>query len=253
MAGITEEIDNMEETDSERRSQWDFTLPLSIDHWRDVVTKDRGPEVQPGWTVIPVNMFIKKPDPKRMAWFSQSRLEYSIRREVEACEMLRQKPHPNIASYYGCTVANNRVKGLCFERYDTDLHTKANPKCFSKRSFTKTDRPYVTEEVRRAMDGLKSAVAHMHSLGLVHNDIKPTNIMFKGGEMILIDFGSCRRIGEDLRESYCGRTDAWYDDTVTTALPKNDWDAVKELETWLFGDAEDYLFVNPWDRYCRYA
>lgn len=43
---------------------------------------------------------------------------------------------------------------------------------------------------------LESAVSHLHSLGMAHNDINPRNIMIKDGDPILIDFGSCQPYGK---------------------------------------------------------
>ena len=37
-----------------------------------------------------------------------------------------------------------------------------------------------------------SCVAAVHQQRIIHLDIKPENFLFIGGEMKLIDFGSCR-------------------------------------------------------------
>jgi tRNA A-37 threonylcarbamoyl transferase component Bud32 len=66
---------------------------------------------------------------------------------------------------------------------------------------------------------------------LVHNDINPSNIMLDGDEGIIIDFGSCRRVGESVEDA--GRTYEWYDESVETARPQNDLDALEEIRMWL--------------------
>ena len=60
----------------------------------------------------------------------------------------------------------------------------------------------VTEGMKTGLQDLLAAIKHLHSLGLVHNDINPANIMLdQEGTLILIDFDSCRNIGESLRST----------------------------------------------------
>ena len=52
------------------------------------------------------------------------------------------------------------------------------------------------------MKSLGSAIHHLHSLDLAHNDLNPANILVaEDGTPILIDFGSARKIGEKLSMS----------------------------------------------------
>lgn len=66
------------------------------------------------------------------------------------------------------------------------------------------------------------------------------------GTMVLVDFDSCRPVGEELRGKEgrgTKRTHGWHDPKVTIAWKENDLDAYAELETWLFGaSADDFLF-----------
>ncbi|KAL2820613.1 kinase-like domain-containing protein [Aspergillus granulosus] len=173
--------------------------------------------------------------------FANKDLENQILREVEACEILRKNPHPNIATYYGYQETNGRISGLCFKRYASTLLEAVNPGYWNKVAFRASARELVTEAMKRNLQGILAAIKHLHSLGLVHNDINPANVMIdKDGTFILIDFGSCRSIGEPLGTA--GRTHHWYDDSVEVSLEKNDLDAFKELQTWLTGSVdEDFL------------
>lgn len=86
------------------------------------------------------------------------------------------------------------------------------------------------------LDGIRAGIQHLHSLGLIHNDINPANVMFDGdGIPVVIDFDSCRGVGEGLRGTETKRTHQWHDPRVDVALEKNDLDAWEELRVWLVG------------------
>lgn len=220
--------------------------PIDLYDQRRVVTEDRGPMMQPDWTVAEgQDHHIKTPSLHSYA--NEANLEELLRREVETCEILRRHPHPNIAQYLGCLETRGRVSGLCFEKHAHSLASTVNPGHLNKAEFLRSGRQFVNDDMRQKFEGLKAAVDYLHSLDLVHNDITPANVMFnEDGEMLLIDFDSCRWLGEDLRsEAGAGtkRTHAWHDPEVTVSSKKNDIDAIAELGTWLFGvSAEDFLF-----------
>ncbi|KAJ2891052.1 serine/threonine-protein kinase [Zalerion maritima] len=206
-------------------------------------TEDRGPEVRPSWMVVPAyNCYVKTPS--LFVYGGAADLEKRILREVETCEVLREHPHPNIASYYGCRDTRGRVSGLCFKQYTLTLLEKVNPKHLNKSAFLSSGRPLVNYGMKPCLDGILEGIRHLHSLGLVHNDITPSNIMFDDdGTPVLIDFDSCRYVGESLRDTETKRTHEWHDPDVKTAMEKNDLDAFAELETWLFGlSADEFLF-----------
>lgn len=76
---------------------------------KQIPTENRGPDVQPTWSAV----FVKTPS---LLAYADGNLEKQISREIEACEILRKNPHPNIATYYGYTESHGRVAGLCFKR-----------------------------------------------------------------------------------------------------------------------------------------
>jgi serine/threonine protein kinase len=215
-----------------------------LDEAQVLQTEDRGPLIEPSWTVTTrhPDFYVKTPDLFEYA----GPVEYLIRRDVEACELLRKHPHPNIAAYHGCLETRGRVSGLCFERYTSTLAEKVNPEHLNKLHFVSNGRPLVDQaSMRQALAGIREGIRHLHSLGLVHNDITPANIMLKEDDTwVIIDFDSCRTVGEALRSESGGtkRTYGWHDPEVATAVEKNDLDALAELETWLFGDSTGFLF-----------
>ena len=113
--------------------------------------------------------------PNLLSW--SFRLDYvkeRTLREVAACELLAKNPHPNIAQYVGCIVEDGFIKAIVFDKYDDDLYNKVNPEGIKKNDFQYGEYPL--ERSRRALlKEISSAVVHLHSLGLVHNDIKPQN------------------------------------------------------------------------------
>ncbi|KAJ5919966.1 hypothetical protein N7454_009801 [Penicillium verhagenii] len=217
-----------------------FDLPKTLEDLRDidkVQTEDRGPEVDPTWSAI----YLKKPD---LLAYVNPNLEKQIAREVQTCELLRKNPHPNIASYYGYQETRGRVSALCFKRYRSSLLEAVNPRRLSKSAFLSSARELVKKDMKDGLDGILAAIKHLHSLGLVHNDINPSNVILDDdGALILIDFDSCRHMGESLRQSETKRTVYWHDASIETSLEKNDLDAFKDLQIWLCGPAdEEFVF-----------
>ncbi|OAQ98287.1 hypothetical protein LLEC1_02082 [Akanthomyces lecanii] len=207
-----------------------------------IPTKDRGPDVRPDWKVASSGSrgWVKQP-----SWedFLSPQLEAHMEHEIEMCELLQQSPHVNVAAYRGCLLGNGRVKGLLFDKYQQTLLEKVNPQRLSKVHFVQGDRRLVDETVWDWLPQLRSAVSHLHKLGYVHNDISPANIMIGDDEKpVLIDFEGMCRVGESLQK--VKRTIGWHDETVMLARESNDWDALDEIETWLFGKVDNLKFVG---------
>lgn len=162
----------------------------------------------------------------------------SVLGEVETCELLKRHPHLNIAPYFGCQVSDDRITGVCFAKYQCTLMQGVNPSKLMKRRLRSAH--HNKEDYSRIMEGIESAIKHLHLLGLVQNDINPSNIMLDGEEAIIIDFDSCRRQGESLEN--VGRTYEWYDEKVRVSLPQNDLDALEEIRIWLGDDSKAFQF-----------
>jgi serine/threonine protein kinase len=87
-------------------------------------------------------------------------------------------------------------------------------------------------DVDSFMAQIESAIEHLHSLGLAHNDLNPMNIMVDHGDekLYLIDFGSCRPYGCEL---ITAGTYGWVDEDYSTSARRNDEVALEKLRTWL--------------------
>ncbi|KAG6094461.1 hypothetical protein E4U30_003335 [Claviceps sp. LM220 group G6] len=83
--------------------------------------------------------------------------------EIEAFELLRQHPHPNIVEYRGCVVSDGRISGICLAKLEMSLYKRMQDSTpFDKGLF---------------FEGIERGIRHLHSLGIVHNDINPKTIM----------------------------------------------------------------------------
>lgn len=185
---------------------------------------------------------MKTPD---LLSYADRNLERQIACEADTCEVLRKHPHPNIATYYGCQLSYGRVSGLCFKRYTTTLSEVVNPGRLGKTGFVASGRELVKESMISGLEGIFAGIKHLHSLGLVHNDINPANVMLdEDGMLVLIDFDSCRYVGESLRKTETKRTYHWHDPSVDVSLEKNDSDAFKGLQVWLAGSSDEYFLFE---------
>ena len=71
-------------------------------------------------------------------------------------------------------------------------------KRFNKSLYdiVKSAMPFTAQQRLECMDQIEAAVAHLHVLGLAHNDISPSNTMLDNlGQAILIDLDSCATLG----------------------------------------------------------
>jgi len=143
-----------------------------------------------------------------------------ILEEAHALQIIAQHPHPGLVKFHGCCVQRGRITGLALEKHENDLnHHLKEVGPVDKEAF---------------MSALDSAVRHLHSIGLAHNDINPANILVNShGLPVLVDFGSCREIGDKLTTSR--GTPGWVDneDDYTTSEVRHDIFAVEKLRVWL--------------------
>lgn len=175
------------------RANWRVSSPSAVDISQLKISKipmeNVWPPMDPCFTPapdpLPPNSYIKQPS---LLYYGDSPASLEPGRqvlaEVEVCEVLRRHPHPNIAQYLGCVTKNGRVTGLCFNKYPMTLSQKL-------KEATPFDRAL-------CLRGIESGVRHMHALGLIHNDLNPSNIMMDGESPVIIDFDSCKREGDKL-------------------------------------------------------
>ncbi|KAJ5739768.1 hypothetical protein N7533_012552 [Penicillium manginii] len=135
--------------------------------------------MEPSFTLapdpLPPNTYIKKPS---ILHYSDTHASLDLGRhiltEIEACEVLRKSPHPNVA----------RILAVLLRTYFMTLSQRM--------------REAATFDKSLCLRGIEDGVRHMHSLGLVHNDLNPSNIMMDGNRPVVINFDSCKREGDRL-------------------------------------------------------
>jgi len=136
-------------------------------------------------------------------------------KEVRICEILKANHHPNIIQYQGCTVKQNRINGLVFTRYHITLADR----------FEVKDHPLRPEIY---LEGIESGLKHLHSLGLIHNDINPRNIMLRKDDTpVIIDFDTCQRAGEKCTSA---GTRGWSLKNMEFSVPENDYFGLTKIK-----------------------
>lgn len=99
--------------------------------------------------------------------------------EMLIMERLSAAPHPSIVGYYGCRTRRGRITAIVLERLEYTL-----------KQYIDTPK-FAHLDKGKFCDAIDSAVAHLHSLRLAHNNINLYNIMVKDRQPALIDFRSC--------------------------------------------------------------
>lgn len=129
------------------------------------------------------------------------RFERRTTQELRVCEVLRQKPHPNLVKYLGCVTTAflgiHYVTGIAYERYDTDLSQYARGGLLKR------------EEVEVILANVRSGMWHLHDLKIVHADLRPVNIFLrlkvlrhvkKVQEAVIGDFDAALMAGEKIEQ-----------------------------------------------------
>ncbi|KAG6078364.1 hypothetical protein E4U15_004279 [Claviceps sp. LM218 group G6] len=175
-------------------------------------------------TPVPQDSYIKEPS---LIDYKENLTEESIitkliLHEIEALELLRKHPHPNIVEYRGCVLTDGRISGLCLAKYKATLYERMEAGTpFDKHLF---------------LEGVERGIRHLHSLGIVHNDINPSNIMFDEMDRpVIIDFDCWQQNGQKLGIKM-GTTD-WLIEGVEFALFENDIFSLSKIKKFLFASS----------------
>lgn len=165
-------------------------------------------------------------------------------REIEMCERLHRYPHPNIAKYKGveCAkeIAVRRSKDLeLLKRFDKERVIKIIFKKYTSNLWDWVLDGKSIPSLTDCLTSIANGIKHMHSLSLVHCDIKPDNIFVEyvsssQVRYVVGDFDSTARKGTEY-ELKGGTVDWGKDKGFDGAIVEenDDWYSFDLLKAWL--------------------
>ncbi|KUJ16408.1 uncharacterized protein LY89DRAFT_685400 [Mollisia scopiformis] len=158
-----------------------------------------------------------------------SEISQALLVEARIYESFRDLPHPHILQYKGCVVRDGRIVALALPKLPETLGARI-------------------EDETRPIDGVKvyeevsAGLRYLHSLGLAHNDIAPSNIMLREDDTaVIIDFGSCAKEGE----ATSGTVSVGWSLNGPKSEKRKDKHALEVLKKYL----EDPLHRDPFHQY----
>jgi serine/threonine protein kinase len=168
---------------------------------------------------ISIDTFLKTPNLMSYA-NSRNLTEISslFMHEAQMCERMKRSPHPNVAKYFGCHLDQyGLITGLCFKRYQKTLHQMVK----AREVFDQL----------KCLSDIKAGIEHLHSLGIIHCDINPHNVMLDVSTFVITDFDSCTMEGDELGAK--AGTDGWTSDDFEFAHRENDWFGLEKIKEFL--------------------
>lgn len=96
---------------------------------------------------------------------------------------LKRMAHPNIPKYLDSDLSNSYLPWLASEFIEGD----------NLQEIVSSRGPLDIATWMRALEGVLEALVYVHSLGIVHRDISPSNVLLSASNAHLIDFGISRQ------------------------------------------------------------
>ncbi|OAG28986.1 cyclin-dependent kinase 2 [Nematocida displodere] len=122
---------------------------------------------------------------------------------IREISLLKNLKHPHIIALHQVIYTENKLY-LVFEYADTDLKKYLDLTRTQKRTMP-------PDQIRSFSRQLTSAVAYCHSIGILHRDLKPQNILItKDAQIKLADFGLGRSVGIPLHTLTNEVVTLWY-------------------------------------------
>jgi hypothetical protein len=182
---------------------------------------------RPGFTPDPEKCYTKHPTTDLLGWGVKKSLTVPsnlLINEAQVYETLKKNPHPNIAQYHGCNFKEGRITSLCLVKYKKTLWERVNM----------DPRPFDIDNIMR---GIWAGIDHLHSLGLIHCDMKPDNVFMEDDDTPIIgDFDACCKEGERLGEKL--GTPGWTVEDFKWARRQNDAYGILRIEEWLVRESK---------------
>ncbi|KAK4551655.1 hypothetical protein LTR86_011029 [Recurvomyces mirabilis] len=163
---------------------------------------DAFPKMSQNISLLPQNfdateLFFKRPQIHcLLEEFGGSIVPQMLLEEAQVMEVLARHPHPNIKIldhlFY------DDASGIDLDRFERQC---------------------------------RDAINHIHSLGLAHNDLNPSNIALDSdNNPVIIDWGSCKDFGELLLSA---GTPGWIEDEFDVSRKEHDLYAIDRIMAWM--------------------
>ncbi|KAK0302530.1 hypothetical protein LTS01_023867 [Friedmanniomyces endolithicus] len=169
---------------------------------RKIPDHDTFPEVTQDITPLPphsdaTELFFKRPQIHcLLEEFGGSIVPQMLLEEAQVMEFLARHPHPNIKILDH--LFHDDAFGLDFDRFERQC---------------------------------RDAINHIHSLGLAHNDLNPSNIaLHSNNDPVILDWGSCKDFGELLLSA---GTPGWIEDEFDVSRKEHDLFALDKIMAWM--------------------
>lgn len=105
--------------------------------------------------------------------------EKALRRFAREARMLDKLAHPNIVRFFDAGMAG-KYPFIVMEYVDGD----------NLKKVISDEGPLPSRAAFKIIYQIVGAVARAHTLGIVHRDIKPTNLMWNGERAVILDYGA---------------------------------------------------------------
>jgi len=109
-------------------------------------------------------------------------------------------PHQNILTLHGVCESSKGSHKIVYELMTTDL-SKLLKETMGKSSSASSKKGLLaTQVLLRVLRDVSAGLAHLHSNGVVHRDVKPANVLLRDEQVKLCDFGSSRDLQHTLQQ-----------------------------------------------------
>jgi hypothetical protein len=116
-----------------------------------------------------------------------------VRHVLDEARITASLSHPNVLPVYELDLTDDGEIYYTMKRIEG----------LSLSAALDEGRPLSSNELVRVLIGVTQALAYAHHRGIVHQDVKPDNIMLgEFGEVLLVDWGSAARLGAPDRRIY---------------------------------------------------
>ncbi|CZT23739.1 uncharacterized protein RCC_09453 [Ramularia collo-cygni] len=209
--------------------KYDLTAQDIQANLRRIPDQDVFPKMIQGITLLPPNpniteLFFKRPQIHCLLdEFGGKTVPRMLLEEAQVMEFLARHPHPNIVPYHGCVMKRGYITGITLTRYEKILDHRFN------NDVSDLDLDRFERQFRDAID-------HIHSLGLAHNDLNPSNIALDSqDDPVIIDWGSCKKFGELLLSA---GTPGWIEEDFDVSRKEHDVFALDKIMAWMRAEKE---------------